>query len=196
MRRHETLRTRLPVRHGQPVQVIGGEIDLEVPVLDLRDMPASMREAEVQRLGAKEAQHVFDLARGPLFRATLVRVADDDHRLQLNMHHIISDGWSMGVLMRELTVLYDAFASGRKSPLAELPVQYADYSLWQRGWLQGGCWSSSWPTGNSSWPEPATAWPCPPTGLDQRCKASEVADRASSAAGCGLSSSGSASGKA
>ena len=137
VRRHETLRTRLPVRHGQPVQVIGGEIDLEVPVLDLRDMPASMREAEVQRLGAKEAQHVFDLARGPLFRATLVRVADDDHRLQLNMHHIISDGWSMGVLMRELTVLYDAFASGRKSPLAELPLQYADYAQQQREYMSG-----------------------------------------------------------
>src|SRR5262249_53294607 len=110
---------------------------LELPLLDLREMPETMREAEVQRLGVKEAQHVFDLARGPLFRALVVRVADDDHRLQLNMHHIISDGWSTGGLMHELSVLYEAYASGGKSPLPELPLQYADFAQQQREYLSG-----------------------------------------------------------
>ena len=137
VRRHETLRTTFQVIKGQPVQVIAPPAALEMPVLELREMPETMREAEVQRLAAKEAQHVFDLARGPLFRVTLVRVADADHRLLLNMHHIISDGWSVGVLLRELTVLYDAYASGRKSPLEELPLQYAEYARQQREYLSG-----------------------------------------------------------
>src|SRR5205807_5045558 len=89
-----------------------------------------------QRMGAL-AQQEFDLERGPLFRAHLLRLSDDEHIAVVVMHHIVSDGWSIGVLIREVGALYAAFSQGRVSPLPALAVQYADYALWQRGWLQG-----------------------------------------------------------
>ena len=86
---------------------------------------------------SEEARRPFDLAQGPLFRSKLLRLGEDDHVLLLTMHHIVSDGWSMGVLYRELSMLYRAFVDGQPSPLAELPIQYADFAVWQREWLQG-----------------------------------------------------------
>ena len=85
----------------------------------------------------EEAQQPFDLMRGPLFRFRLVRLAEEQHILLLTMHHIISDGWSLGVLGRELAALYQAYSAGQSSPLAELAIQYADFAVWQREWLQG-----------------------------------------------------------
>jgi amino acid adenylation domain-containing protein len=106
-------------------------------VVDLSGLPESGREAAARTLAAAEAARPFDLARGPLLRSVLLRLAEDDHLAALTMHHIVSDGWSMGILVREVTALYAAFAEGRPSPLAELPVQYADFSAWQRSWLHG-----------------------------------------------------------
>ena len=135
--RHEALRTSFPTVAGQPVQRIAPAEPLRIPVVELSHLPESEREAEAQRLADGEARRPFDLALGPLFRAQLLRLAPEDHLLLLTLHHIVSDGWSMGVLFNELGVLYEAFTAGTAPPLAELPIQYADYAAWQRDWLQG-----------------------------------------------------------
>jgi amino acid adenylation domain-containing protein len=126
-RRHEVLRTRFPASEGRPVQEILEPAPVPLPVVDLSAVP----EAEASRLAAWHAARRFDLARGPLFSMLLLRLAADDHALLLNMHHIASDGWSIGVLFGELAALYE----GR--PLPPLPVQYADFAVWQRRWLDG-----------------------------------------------------------
>ncbi|MGZ3459276.1 MAG: condensation domain-containing protein, partial [Archangium sp.] len=135
MRRHESLRTAFPAEAGQPAQVIHPPVEVPLAVVDLGAMPEKEREA--RRLAEEEARAPFDLARGPLFRTRLLRLSEREHVLLLTLHHIISDGWSTGVLVRETAALYEAFAQGRSSPLPELPVQYADYALWQRQWLRG-----------------------------------------------------------
>jgi amino acid adenylation domain-containing protein len=138
VRRHEPLRTTLPSVDGAPVQRIAPPpADFDLPVADLRHLPQDERRAEAGRLAAEASQHRFDLARGPLFRASLVRVADDDHRLLLNLHHAIGDGWSLGVLLEELSAIYGAFSRGEASPLPEPALQYADYAVWQREQLAG-----------------------------------------------------------
>ncbi|MBV9773259.1 MAG: AMP-binding protein, partial [Gemmatimonadetes bacterium] len=136
-RRHETLRTTFAERDGVPVQVIHPSALVELPMVDLRALPAGAREREAERLAGLESLRPFDLARGPLLRSTLLRLVDDDHVLCFNMHHVVSDGWSMDVLVREVSALYGAFSRGEPSPLPELPVQYADYAVWQRNWLTG-----------------------------------------------------------
>ena len=134
--RHENLRARFPIVDGQPAQVIAPATPLGLPVLDLRALPSAERDAEVQRRLIVEAQQPFDLARGPLLRAALLWLADDASILQLTMHHIIADGWSMGVLINDLTALYAALYKGQPPALAPLPVQYADYAAWQQRWMQ------------------------------------------------------------
>ena len=135
--RHESLRTRLPALDGEPLQVIMPAVPCELPVTDLVSLAQADREATVQRVAKEEARRPFDLARGPLFRARLLRLSEDEHALLLTLHHIVSDGWSVGVLFRELGTLYEAFSQGRASPLPELPIQYADYAVAQRQWLHG-----------------------------------------------------------
>ncbi|HSG40608.1 MAG TPA: amino acid adenylation domain-containing protein, partial [Thermoanaerobaculia bacterium] len=130
-RRHESLRTTFVERAGVPLQVIAPPGEMNLPLVSCGG------EEEMLRLADEEARRPFDLARGPLFRATLLRLGDEDHALLLNIHHIVSDGWSRGVLIREVAVLYDALSAGRPSPLPELPIQYADYAAWQRNRLQG-----------------------------------------------------------
>ncbi|MET0395249.1 MAG: non-ribosomal peptide synthase/polyketide synthase, partial [Longimicrobiaceae bacterium] len=137
VRRHETLRTTFAERDGAPVQVIHPATPVPLPVVDLRALPDVEREAAAGRLAAEESLRPFDLARGPLLRSTLLRLAADDHVLCFTLHHVVSDGWSMGVLVRELSALYDACSRGEPTPLAELAVQYADYAVWQRAWLSG-----------------------------------------------------------
>ncbi|HEX8149385.1 MAG TPA: amino acid adenylation domain-containing protein [Pyrinomonadaceae bacterium] len=137
VRRHEAVRTTFGTVGGETVQVIAPELDLGLPVLDLSGLGPAEREAEVRRLGRAEALRPFDLTRGPLMRTTLLRLREEDHVFLLTMHHIVSDAWSMGVLIREVAALYAAFAAGRPSPLAELPIQYADFALWQRQHLTG-----------------------------------------------------------
>ncbi len=137
VRRHEALRTTFHAQGGQPVQRIAPAGPLALPVADLRALPPALREAEAARLIAQEKAHRFDLARGPLLRALLV-LQEREHLLLLVVHHIVSDGWSVGVLARELGVLYEAFAAGRPSPLPVLPLQYADFALRQREQFAGG----------------------------------------------------------
>ncbi|HKP51514.1 MAG TPA: amino acid adenylation domain-containing protein [Chloroflexia bacterium] len=137
VRRHEVFRTTFPSRDGQPVQMIAPSASLSVPLVDLHDLPAHERESKVQRMAEEEARRPFDLAKGPIVRAHLFRLDEREHVLLLTMHHIMADGWSYGVLLGELGPLYNAFTRGQQSPLPDLPVQYADYAVWQRGWLQG-----------------------------------------------------------
>ncbi len=137
VRRHEALRTTFPSESGRAIQVIAPSLPLAVELVDLGALPAEAREGEAVRLARAEGEKLFDLKRGPLVRATLVRLAPDDHALFLTIHHIVSDGWSMGVLFRELTALYGAHHERRPSPLPEIDVQYADFAVWQRDWLQG-----------------------------------------------------------
>jgi amino acid adenylation domain-containing protein len=135
--RHEVLRTTFTTIDGQPVQVIAPETHFTLPLSDLSELPAEQRHTYAQLLAREEAQRPFDLATGPLVRGRLLRLSPEDHVLLLSMHHIVSDGWSMGVLVREVAVLYEAYAVGADSPLPELSLQYADFAVWQREWLQG-----------------------------------------------------------
>src|SRR4051812_34131812 len=137
-RRHEALRTVFAERDGEPVQRVLPAGPWELPAADLSGLPAAAREREADRLSAAEAARPFDLSRGPLLRAVLLRLAPGRHELLLTFHHIVSDGWSMGVLVREATALYAAALAGRPSPLPELPIQYADFAVWQRRWLSEG----------------------------------------------------------
>ncbi|HEX2076750.1 MAG TPA: amino acid adenylation domain-containing protein [Longimicrobium sp.] len=137
VRRHESLRTVFREVNGGPAQVITPFGGFALPVEDLSGLGEADREAAVSRRAGEEARRAFDLAAGPLFRASLLRLGAEDHVLMLSMHHIVSDGWSMGVLVRELSALYAAYREGGESPLAELPVQYADYAVWQREQLAG-----------------------------------------------------------
>nr|QEO74840.1 condensation domain-containing protein [uncultured bacterium] len=133
VRRHEALRTTFANDEGQPVQITSAASSLRLEAIDLASVPEAERADAAQDHIRKEAAKPFDLVRGPLLRATLLRLADDDHVLLLPVHHIVADGWSLGVLIRELADLYEAFAASRPSPLADLAIQYADYARWQRG---------------------------------------------------------------
>ncbi|HEY0603571.1 MAG TPA: amino acid adenylation domain-containing protein [Herpetosiphonaceae bacterium] len=139
VRRHEMLRTTFVADNGSLLQVIAESATLELPLVDLSGLPAAEREPEARRLAVAEAHRSFDLARGPLLRAVLVRLHPEgtraEHILLLTIHHIITDAWSNSVLNRELAILYEAFAHDRPSPLPELPIQYADFAVWQRDYL-------------------------------------------------------------
>src|SRR4051794_5345699 len=132
--RHETLRTRIEPRDGEPVQVVDPFAGWTLPVVH-HPIPDADREAEYQRLATEEMARPMDLEAGPLFRASLVRAADDDHLFLWSIHHAMSDGWSTGVFDRELKALYAAFAAGHESPLPPLPLQYGDYAASQRARL-------------------------------------------------------------
>ncbi len=141
VRRHEVLRTTFPEIGGEPRQAIHPEPRIDFDRLDLRGLPGGEREAEAVRLAREEALSPFDLARGPLIRARLLWMAEEEWVALFNLHHIVGDGWSFGVMVAELAALYQAFSggrpSGRPTPLPELRVQYADFAVWQRDWLRG-----------------------------------------------------------
>ncbi|MBN8226492.1 amino acid adenylation domain-containing protein [Corallococcus macrosporus] len=137
VKRHAPLRTTFIEQDGRPLQHIAPTLDLALPVVDLQSLPASAREAELQRLLTDEARQPFDLEKGPLLVTVLYRLDALEHVLLLKLHHIITDGWSMGVLVRELSALYPALAEGKPSPLPPLPMQYGDYAAWQRESLRG-----------------------------------------------------------
>jgi len=136
-RRHESLRTRFVSRGGEPAQVVEEHARFAPARVDLSHLALEAREAELERLVRQEALGTFDLAGDPLIRVTLIRCGDEEHVLLLTMHHIVSDGWSMGVMMKEAILLYEASLHDLPSPLPPLPVQYADFALWQRRWLSG-----------------------------------------------------------
>ncbi len=135
--RHETLRTRFEAAQGEPVQVIEAAAAMTVPVLDVSASGAAEREAAVQELIKREMRGKFDLSRGPLFRVWVVKTEEREHVLLLVLHHIVTDEWSLGLMLRELSELYAAACAGRRAELSELPVQYGDYAMWQREMLQG-----------------------------------------------------------
>ena len=132
VRRHDVLRTTFREVNGAPVQVVAPFTGFALPAEDISTLPPPAREAQVRARLARERAHVFDLSAGPVFRTSLLRLDAGEHVLLVGMHHIISDTWSLGVFLRELSVLYDAYREGWDSPLAPLPVQYADYAAWQR----------------------------------------------------------------
>jgi len=138
VQRHETLRTKFESEAGQPVQIISESIELPIQLIDLNQFANEKQEAEALRLAREDALCPFDLESGPLFRVTLLRLSDNEHIALLTIHHIISDGWSMSVLIAELAKLYEAFLAGKPSPLPELSIQYVDYALWQQRWLNDG----------------------------------------------------------
>jgi amino acid adenylation domain-containing protein len=137
VRRHETLRTTFRLVDREPVQVIADAAEMPVTLVELSDLPAGEKEDAIQRLLLEEARAPFDLTRGPLLRVKLLRVAEEEHVLVVCMHHIISDGWSLGVFVRELVALYQSFSTEQPSALLELPIQYTDFVFWQREFLQG-----------------------------------------------------------
>ncbi len=137
VKRHEALRTNFTVINEQPVQVVDPSSQIQLTRLDLGVLSDAEQRAEIQQLISQEVQRPFDLRCDPLIRALLFQLNGEKHVLFINMHHIISDGWSVGVLLHELTVLYQAYSQGQSSPLQELPIQYADFAVWQRQQLQG-----------------------------------------------------------
>ena len=137
VRRHESQRTTFAVHDGHPVQVFAKTLTIPLELHDLKSLPEDARESEARRLAGDEAARPFNIAQPPLVRALLLRMAPEDHVLQLTMHHIISDAWSAGLFLQELTILYEAFSAGKESPLPEPKVQYADYAVQERYWMQG-----------------------------------------------------------
>ncbi len=135
--RHEALRTTFSANDGVPFQQIAFALHLPLALIDLKQVPPSEREGEALRLATVEAGRPFDLIRGPLVRTTLLRLEEQEHLLLLTTHHIVSDGWSIGVIYREIGALYNAFLKGEPSPLPELTVHYPDFAEWQQEWLQG-----------------------------------------------------------
>ena len=137
VRRHEILRSQICIVDGLPVQITVAVSRFELPVTDLRSFTETERERDVRNRIKAEAEWQFDFSAGLFLRAVLLQISNDQHILILTTHHIVADAWSMGILTRELWTLYDAYANGRPSLLQDLAVQYADYAVWQREWLQG-----------------------------------------------------------
>jgi len=133
--RHENLRTSFPTVNDRPQMCVHADAHFDLPCHDLSSLDADVQAAEIERLRRLETQTLFDIANGPLVRGRLLRLADDEHLLLITQHHIISDAWSFGVMVREVNALYDAFRAGRADPLPALPIQYADYAAWQRAEL-------------------------------------------------------------
>ncbi|EDX71145.1 amino acid adenylation domain protein [Coleofasciculus chthonoplastes PCC 7420] len=137
IQRHETLRTRFQLVNEAPMQIIEPHIHFSLSIIDVEDQQINPESTQVQQLIQQEAQTPFDLIKAPLFRVKLLCLNPQSHILILTLHHIISDGWSMGILIRELSSLYQAFCTGKSNPLTPLPIQYADFAIWQRQWLSG-----------------------------------------------------------
>ena len=166
--RHESLRTTFTAVDGQPMQVISPHVAVSLPVIDLRHVSSGSREEEVLRLATEEARRSFDMATGPLMRTTLLRTGERAYVFLVTMHHIISDGWSVGVFWQELFAVWDAFARGLPSPLRELPIRYADFAVWQHTFLSEGAGASNlayWATQLADLPVTSmpTDWPRPAT---------------------------------
>ena len=135
--RHEALRTRFGEDRGELLQIIIPELTLHIPVIDISHFPPAGIDSEARRLGSIESNRAFSLSTGPLIRAELVRLGPEHHIFHLSVHHAIFDGMSIAVLTREIADIYQAYAGGKPSPLAPLPIQYGDFSVWQKEHLEG-----------------------------------------------------------
>ena len=140
--RHESLRTIFKAVDGVPMQVVVDHVRLDLPLIDLSAMPEAQREEEARHILALEGRRPFNLSEGPLIRSHLLRLTASEHIVLVTTHHIVTDGWSMGIFHRELMELYEAFAAGRPSPLPELPIQYTDYAIWHQQWFEGTVYES------------------------------------------------------
>jgi hypothetical protein len=136
VQRHAVLRTRFVAIEGEPYQVIKPSLRIPLERVDLRTLDTTVQEQQIQRLATEAAQHSFNLETDPLLHIVLLQLSELEHVVLFVIHHIVADGWSMGVLMQELTTLYTQFSHGQPSPLPDLAIQYADYAIWQRQWLQ------------------------------------------------------------
>ena len=136
VRRHEILRTSFTLQNDQLVQLVVPSLAIQVPVIDIRHFPQPQRDQEAERLTVMEAEARFNLSVLPLMRVSLLWMEEDDHMLLITIHHTVSDGWSIGVITNELGAIYEALTNGMDSPLPELPIQYADFTLWQNEWLE------------------------------------------------------------
>jgi len=137
VRRHEVLRTNFYTIDGQPFQAIAPALTMRLPLIDLRELPQEMRSQQAQILNTQWCQQTFDLTQDPMLRLMLLKLEEEEHILVFSIHHIASDGWSVGLFIKEVAALYEAFSQDQPSPLPELPIQYADFAIWQRHWLQG-----------------------------------------------------------
>ncbi|BAY99591.1 condensation domain-containing protein [Tolypothrix tenuis PCC 7101] len=135
--RHEILRTTFTTIDGQPVQIISANLEVKVSVVDFSNLPENERETKAQKFAQQEAELPFDLTKLPLIRVSVIQLSQEENILLITVHHIVWDGWSIGVLIRELSTLYRAFYYDQPSPLPEIKIQYADFAVWQRNWLQG-----------------------------------------------------------
>jgi len=135
--RHQVLRTVFQEKDGAPVQIIQESMPVALPVKDLSHLPGEEQESQALTLATKEAAKPFDLAKGPLLRVQLLKLNDQEHIALFTLHHTVTDGWSMGILVKEIAALYTAYLAGEPAPLPDLPIQYADYAVWQRNYLQG-----------------------------------------------------------
>lgn len=142
VKRHQTLRTNFICIDGQVFQKISSEPRFDFSIIDLQGLSEIERERESERLASEEIARIFDLEQGSLFRSKLIQLAENDYLFVVTMHHIISDGWSFGVLIRELTLIYEAFSEGKPSPLPPLPIQYSDFALWQWQSIEDKSWQS------------------------------------------------------
>ena len=172
VRRHEILRTTFPSVDGQPVQVISPTLILTIPIIDLQQLPRPARESAASRIATEAARYAFNLTLGPLLRLTLLRLAMEDHILLLTVHQIIHDGWSVGVFFRELETMYRSFSEGDPALLPELPVQYADFAVWQRKWLEGEVLQSQPCYWRNQLGDTLPCWNSQPTIQDQRLRRS------------------------
>jgi amino acid adenylation domain-containing protein len=136
--RHAILRTKYSAIDGKPMQLVGPVVPVQINVVDLRSLPPDERQAESQRILKDESRYRFDLVNGPVMRPTVILLAETEHILMLNMHHIATDGYSRTAIYRDLTALYDAFVKELPAPLEPLRIQYADYAVWHRRWLDQG----------------------------------------------------------
>jgi amino acid adenylation domain-containing protein len=137
VRRHEVLRTNFYTIDGQPFQAIAPSLTMRLPLIDLCELPKEMRSQQAQKLTTQWCQQPFDLDRDPMLRLMLLKLDEQEHILVFSIHHIASDGWSVGLFIKEVAALYQAFSQNKPSPLPDLPIQYADFAIWQRQWLQG-----------------------------------------------------------
>jgi amino acid adenylation domain-containing protein len=135
VRRHEVLRTNFKTIAGRPIQIISSDATFSLPVIDLSDLSADLQAVQIEQLGQTEAQQPFNLQTDLMMRAKLLRLGEQEYVTLLTIHHIASDGWSIGVFVQELSTLYQAFCTGQLPSLPELPIQYADFAAWQRRWL-------------------------------------------------------------
>jgi hypothetical protein len=177
--RHETLRTTFPSIDGVAYQCVADDSHLQLHWQDFSALPDDARQQRLQQLADEQAHQPFDLERGPLLRACLVKAAEREHYFVLTLHHIVTEGWAMDIFARELGELYEAFVDERESPLAPLPVQYLDYSVWQRQWLESGEGARQLAYWKTAWATSTRCWPCRPTARARRCRATAASCTAS-----------------